>query len=101
MLGVELIFEDMSTSMMDQLVGDDFVTPADADSGEAEIQFQQSLAEKSQKEIAAALSNFLREDELSDEEGCGEQDVASEVGMEDTFTEAGSGKVMLRIKPFV
>ncbi|KAI6026090.1 hypothetical protein EDC04DRAFT_2606176 [Pisolithus marmoratus] len=91
MLGVGLILDEMSTSMVDHLVGEDFVTSTDADSGEADNQFQQSLTEKSWTQIAAALSNFLGEDELSDEGGCGDQDVTSEVGMEDVFTEAGSG----------
>ncbi|KAI6028155.1 hypothetical protein EDC04DRAFT_2605807 [Pisolithus marmoratus] len=91
MLGVGLILDEMSTSMVDHLVGEGFVTSTDPDSGDADNQFQQSLTEKSQTQIAAAPSNFLGEDELSDEGRYGDQDVTSEVGMEDAFTEAGSG----------
>ncbi|KAI5998469.1 hypothetical protein EDC04DRAFT_2976334 [Pisolithus marmoratus] len=73
MLGVGLILDEMSTSMVDHLVVEDFVTSTDANSGEADNQFQQSLTEKSWTQIAAALSNFLGEDELSDEGGCGDK----------------------------
>lgn len=100
MLGVGLILEEMSTSMVDHLVGDDFVTSTDVDSGEDGVQFQQSLAEQSWAQIATALSNLLEGDELSDEEGHGDQDMASEVGMEDAFTEAESGKLILNIRSF-